>query len=394
MKKFRLLNNVLAVAISLLLTSCSHAQISSESSAKASKPEETPAWKDKISNHHVLGGIETSRLDNGLARGVRIAWVNTGSGLRYKVVIDRALDIADAFYNQHSLVWLSYGGVVAPRPDVNREMEWLRTFTGGLMFTCGLSHTGGPESDEFEQRGLHGRISNIPAQIESIIQPDPVNGKMDMSITAVVKQTSVFGPSLELRRTISSTLFQPIIRVRDEVTNRGNAEAPHMLMYHCNFGWPLVDEGSRVLWNGTAKPFAPELELDRKTFNENFDYKTCPAPMKSHSGFGEACGIADVIADKQGICDIGVYNEKLGLALRMRYKKEQMPALTTWQHWGYGEYAVAFEPGTNTPTGQNQVRKNKTLILLAPGETRVYELEFEVLTDKKQIKNFVKKASN
>ena len=56
-----------------------------------------PDWIGKISNPAQLGGIETSILDNGLGRGTRIAWINTGTGLRYKIVIDRAMDIADAF---------------------------------------------------------------------------------------------------------------------------------------------------------------------------------------------------------------------------------------------------------------------------------------------------------
>jgi hypothetical protein len=64
-------------------------------------------WKNKISNHAQLGGIETSVLDNGAGRGTRIAWINTGTGLRYKIVIDWGMDIADAFYNQYSLAWLS-----------------------------------------------------------------------------------------------------------------------------------------------------------------------------------------------------------------------------------------------------------------------------------------------
>ena len=72
-----------------------------------------PNWKDKISNPAQLGGIETSVLDNGLGRGTRIAWINTGTGLRYKVVIDRAMDIADAFYNQHSLAWINQLGITA-----------------------------------------------------------------------------------------------------------------------------------------------------------------------------------------------------------------------------------------------------------------------------------------
>ena len=74
-------------------------------------------WQDKIINPHVLGGIETAVSDNGLAKGTRFAWINTGSGLRYKVVIYRAMDIVDAFYNQYSLTWLSHAGVSAPRPN-------------------------------------------------------------------------------------------------------------------------------------------------------------------------------------------------------------------------------------------------------------------------------------
>ena len=58
-------------------------------------------WNDKVGNIFQVGGIETSVLDNGPAKGSRIAWINTGSGLRFKVAIDRSLDIVDAFYNQH-----------------------------------------------------------------------------------------------------------------------------------------------------------------------------------------------------------------------------------------------------------------------------------------------------
>ena len=81
------------------------------------------AWNEKIGNIHQIGGIETSVLDNGPARGCRIAWVNTGSGLRYKVALDRGLDIVDAFHGRHSLAWLSHGGLTGLRPDANRGME-------------------------------------------------------------------------------------------------------------------------------------------------------------------------------------------------------------------------------------------------------------------------------
>ena len=112
-------------------------------------------WSDKLSNVSQVGGIETAVLDNGLGRGVRIAWINTGSGLRFKVVIDRAMDIADAFYNQYSLAWLNHSGITAPQPFSHKGLDWLRTFGGGLLTTCGLSHVGGPDQDESGERGLH-----------------------------------------------------------------------------------------------------------------------------------------------------------------------------------------------------------------------------------------------
>lgn len=337
---------------------------------------EVQTWIDKISNHAQLGGIETSILDNGLGRGNRIAWINTGTGLRYKVVLDRAMDIADAFYNQHSLAWLSHGGFTAPQPLSDKGIDWLRTFGGGLLTTCGLSHVGGPEKDEFGERGIHGHISNIVAEIESIIQPDPVAGKMDMSITGVMKETKVFGPSLELRRTISGRLGEATIRIHDEVINRGNSLAPLMVLYHFNFGWPLVDEGTEIRWEGTWQPrFGAE---NAKIFTEGNDFKKCPDPTDDHLGTGEEVAFIDPTADELGRCTCGLHNAKIGLSVEIAFQKNQLPWLTNWQHWGKGEYVTGLEPGTNPPIGQAHARANNELVFLTPYETRAFDLELKV----------------
>jgi hypothetical protein len=332
-------------------------------------------WTDKISNHAQLGGIETSVIDNGAGRGTRIAWINTGTGLRYKVVLDRAMDIADAFYNQHSLTWLSHLGVSAPQLFSQRGLDWLRTFGGGLLVTCGLSHMGGPEEDSYGERGLHGLISNIPAELESVIQPDPAIGKMDMSLTGRVKETKIFGPSLELRRTISGTIGKSTIRIHDEICNRGNTPAPHMQLYHFNFGWPLIDEGTELIWQGELHP----RKSDSKIFNKSHDFKTCPAPLEDHSGSGEDVAFIDAVADSSGMCTGGMYNRKLDLGVAIRFQKKQLPWLTNWQHWGQGEYVMGLEPGTNQVIGQAKAREQNELIQIAPGETRIYDVELEVI---------------
>ena len=346
------------------------------------------SWTDKISNAAQLGGIETAVLDNGPGRGTRIAWINTGTGLRFKVVLDRAMDIADAFYNKHSLAWLSHSGITAPQPFLNKGLDWLKTFGGGLLTTCGLSHVGGPETDEFGERGLHGQISNLQAEVESIIQPDPIAGKMKMSITGRIKESSVLGPNLELKRTISATLGESTIRIDDEVVNRGNMPAPHMLLYHFNFGWPLVDEGTNIIWQGK---WLPREGSTNKIYKEGNNYQRCPAPLADHSGTGEEVAMIDIDADNMGWSTCGLYNSNLGLALFLRFKKEQLPWLINWQHWGKGEYVTGLEPSTNTLIGQAKARERNELIFLQPGESRKYEVIIEVLDDQQKIKEFLYK---
>ncbi|MHC4455984.1 MAG: aldose 1-epimerase family protein [Planctomycetota bacterium] len=345
-------------------------------------------WQDKICNNTQIGGIETSVLSDGPGVGVRVAWVNTGN-LRYRVILDKCADIDQAFYNEHSLAWISPAGLRRPRPDSAHDFEWLYSFVGGLLATCGLTHAGPPEKDDAGERGLHGRISNIPANVVSIVQPDPMAGKLNMSITTVTSQSRLFGECLEIRRTISSRIGKGTINIHDEVTNRGPLECPHMLIYHCNFGWPLVDEGTDILYKGKCE--SRGMKQDNLLFNAKHDYKKCQPPLEIHKG-AESCGFVNVRADRKGICTIGLNNKKLGLALMMRYPRKNLPWVCNWQHWSFGDYVCALEPGTNPPIGQGVAKKQKKLVMLKPGETRVYDLEISALTNPRQIDKFVETA--
>ena len=348
-------------------------------------------WENKISNISQLGGIETSVLDNGAGRGTRIAWINTGSGLRYKVVIDRAMDVADAFFNNYCLSWINETSITPPAFFPDKGIDWLRTFGGGLFITCGLSHIGGSESDEYGERGVHGKISHVPAEIISIQQPNPLRGVNEMSITGRMRETSIFGPRLELKRTISSNLGESVIRISDEVTNLGNQSAPHMLLYHFNFGWPLANEGSDILWNGN---WHVRDESSKSIFNDNNNFRKCSPIMKEHSGTGEAAAFIDCTANENGQCICGLYNSHLELAVALRFQKQQLPWLTNWQHWAKREYVTGLEPGTNKVIGQKKAREEGTLIMLQPEDTKRYDLELEVLHSNDKIEIFLKELNN
>ena len=348
-------------------------------------------WKTKVSNPLQVGGIETAVLDNGAGKGTRVAWINTGTGLRYKVVIDRGLDIADAQFNAHSLAWISHLGITSPAPQPLRGTEWLHGFGGGLLTTCGLDHIGGPEADAWGERGLHSQYSRIPATIESIIQPDPARGQLDMQLTGVVKQSQPLGTQLTLRRTISSRLGTATIRIDDEVTNTGNTPTPHMLLYHMNLGWPLVDEDADICWQGpwTSREGADNAIL----FKEGLPFKKGKPPLPDHAGGGEEAAFIDIAADKQGLCHCGIHNPRLGIALAIEFKKSQLPWMTNWQHWGAGEYVVGLEPGTHPPIGQAKARQDGSLIMLEPNERRQYGVTVRIHHTPEDIATFLQQTT-
>ena len=150
-----------------------------------------------------------------------------------------------------------------------------------------------------------------------------------------------------------------------------------MMLYHFNFGWPLVNEGTDIIWQGEWTPLS--TDPDHRIFKDGNNFRQCPPPLQAHSGTGEDVAIIDVEDDGNGNCICGLHNKNLDLAIAINFKKKQLPWLTNWQHWGQNEYVTGLEPGTNPPIGQAKARAQNELIVLAPDEIRNYELELEVL---------------
>ncbi|MBN1489369.1 MAG: DUF4432 family protein [Phycisphaerae bacterium] len=317
-----------------------------------------------------LGGIETSVLDNGPGRGGRIAWVNTGAGLRYKVAIDRGLDIADAEFLGQSLTWHSGTGLKRASGAVSQGLDWLHGFYGGLLVSCGPLNTGAPCVDEGDSLGLHGTHSNSAATIESVINPDPAAGRFEMSITGIVRTARVFDPNVELRRTIRSTLGQPVIHVHDHFINRGNTRVPHAWLLHINFGYPLLEPGaSTYCYAGKLTPRKDSVGW----FTRRKDFRAAPKPQEAHRGSGEVFTYVDPKAGSGGRVVCGVVNQARKFGVMIEFSKREFPRLGNWQHWGpEGAYVGALEPMTGGVEGRDIDRARGWLRNLDPGETCDY----------------------
>ena len=169
-----------------------------------------------------------------------------------------------------------------------------------------------------------------------MIQPDPHMGRDTMSITGIVHYGD-YGPCVQLRRTISSTLGSNTIAFVDEFTNRGNQAVPHAWLLHINFGYPLVDAGAELCYDSA-----------RIEPTERRNRWLASSPASITSGFQALRKISAGRTLPSGICSL---NQRIVPAIRpwrssTASSRWAWPSITTpknsrdanWQHFGPGEY--------------------------------------------------------
>ena len=325
-----------------------------------------------------VAGVRLFELTDGRARGLRVADVHTGSGLRFQVLLDRALDIGAAEYAGRPLAWV-HPALGGPHLYEPQGYGWLRTFGGGLVTTCGLTHFGQPEQDGKEHLGLHGRISHAPAERVRITE-EWRGDEYVLEIEGQVTQAVLFGENLLLSRKISTRLGGTSLSIEDRVYNRGYRVTPHMILYHCNFGFPVVaPESELLLVDASVRPRdeAAEAWLDH---HRSFDP---PDPM-----YAEQVFFHEPVVSPDGCVRVAIVNRQMELGAYIRYRAAELPCLAQWKMMGAGEYVCALEPTNVWETPRHRLREEGRLKQLAPGEEIAYFLELGVLTDAEDIRRF------
>ena len=347
-----------------------------------------------------IGGVRLISLSDGLERGVRALQFDTGSGLQFLVLVDRAMDIYEVAHAGRQLGWHSPAGIRHPamhEPEGEDGLGWARSFTGFLS-TCGLDHALGPDEVSGEnynyprkstiQHGLHGRIANLPARLKGY--GETWNGD-DCTIWAegLVVQAAVFGEVLHLHRRIEADLGGTEIRLSDRVVNAGFNRTPHMMLYHVNLGFPLIDEGTRyiapirqVLW---ASHDGAGLR------SQGVGYQTCPKPVR---GFAEQVWEHEMSADHLGRVPVAAVNDRLELGLMVEVHQDQLPCSLEWQNFQAGHYVLGLEPSTHHALGNSFARDREEMIWLSAGDERQYHVRFEVLTGRQALDGAKQRISN
>ncbi|KLU40849.1 MAG: aldose 1-epimerase family protein [Limnochordia bacterium] len=314
-------------------------------------------------------GIRRFTYDEGRAKGLAALEVKTGAGLRFVVLVDKALDIGDCEFQGIPVALRTQVGDVAPQFYEPMGDEWFRSFGGGLLTTCGLTHLGAPDVDQGEALGLHGRIHNIPGE-EVGVKAEWEEDTYALRIWGKVREAKTLTGSLCLHREITAFAGENRIIIRDVVTNESFSEMPHMILYHCNVGHPLLDEGTELV--ADSLEVRPRDEIAAPEFGSYQLYKG-PTPNYPDTVFYHK-----VRPKEDDMAEAVLLNRRLDLGLKVRWEPTHLPNFIQWKYTGEGTYAAGLEPANCLVEGRSKERERGTLVYLKPGESRAYQVELIV----------------
>lgn len=341
---------------------------------------------ERVGRLDQAAGVRLVTLGDGIERGVRVLEFRTGTGFAFDVLVDRAFDIGRCEHRGRPLAWCSGVGFAGPWYGEPEGLGFFRTWGGGLLTTCGIDHALFMAEDtaaqyhyppkQTEEFGLHGRVSSRPARLAGYGERWEGDSCV-LFAEGEVLQASVFGEHLLLRRRIEARVGESRLRVHDTVENVGFDTTPHMLLYHVNVGFPVVDAGAELL--------VPARGVEARGDHPLEGYRTLAAPAE---GFVEQVFEHDVAAEADGTVPVAVVNRPLRLGVYELFRRHQLPFHFVWRTLGQGTYVVGIEPCTNRVAGRVDARERGELIELRAGERREYDLELGVLHGEAAIDGF------
>jgi hypothetical protein len=348
-----------------------------------------PSWNSReelvnqIGRLSQVGGISPFTHAEGKAKGTGTLRVRTAQGFEFWVVPDKGMDIYEANFKGQSLCWHSPTGIVHPAYYSNHGAEWLKSFGGGLLTTCGLTTVGAPSEDDGESLGLHGPISNTPAENVSWSETWKDDDCI-LTVSGCVRETSVHGPNLLLRRTITSSLKSTSLAIHDVVENQGTRSTPLMILYHFNFGFPLLTPRSKI--------YAPSTAIESVTTLAAASVGEWDLFEVPEMGQQERVYFHKMNQGTSNIISVVLVSDQQdpNLAVALRYDPSTLPRFNQWKMTGANHFVLGLEPANCNTLGREREREQETLQILAPGDWKEFRTEIRVLEGKEAVEDAIR----
>ncbi|MEZ5942641.1 MAG: aldose 1-epimerase family protein [Planctomycetaceae bacterium] len=352
---------------------------------------ESVHWHEELDHRSVspeLQGTEWSirsgTLKGGLSEGVEIVELNNGS-LNVSVLPTRGMGIWNARLGNIPVGWKSPVERPVHPAYVNLEsrngLGWLDGFNE-LICRCGLSFNGPPGTDDGNPSPieshitLHGKIANLPAS--HVVTRVDAKQRL-LSVTGVVDESTLFGPSLRLTSSVFTELGSNRFSIRDTISNHGAGPAEVQLLYHTNVGRPFLEGGSEFVC-----PAEIVVPRDPRAAEDVNSWSSYLAPT---AGYAEQVYFFRMAADENGRTLALLRNKAGDRGFCVRYSVKQLPCFSQWkctQPEAAG-YVTGLEPGMNYPNFKSFERHHGRVHKLASGDDITIELDFDIYDSASQV---------
>ena len=307
-----------------------------------------------IGNSGQVYGVRRVILDEGNARGIALYQVKTAGGLTLDILPDTGLDIGNLRYKGVNISYMTKNGYDSPVRFLPVSNEFGHYFPGGMLFTCGLL-SAGPENttDDAGFQPLHGRIHGQSAR--------GLFGYVDgenIIVGGELKETQQGGYNFSLKRKYTIPVWGSELTIEDEVTNLTPSSVQYMMLYHMNFGWPMLSEHA-------------VLELPEKR-------KVTPRTPYAEQGLAKQCEFCAPIDDEEEQVFfnemesepyVRLKNPELGICAQVSWSLDTLPILAQWKNMKSGDYVLGLEPSSCYIMGRERERKEGRLMTLEPYAT-------------------------
>lgn len=333
-----------------------------------------------IGNNYQICGTRHYMLTDGISNGCRCIDVRTGGGFDYTIVCDRGMDISLASYKGTNLVHLTENIEANPAFYNPSGTEWLKTFSAGLVTTCGPTNLSSPCVDDGENLGMHGRWSAIPAkQVCDLTDYD--SGKIEVS--GLLYDSFLFGHKLKIQRKIKSEIGKAYVEIDDTIENQGGTAVPLNVLYHVNLGYPFLDESVEIHIPSTKAEgyddYSNERIIDINSIKSP-DIHNCEK------------NYMHTFEDKDNKVVAWVINRNIddGLLFYLEFSPEQLPFMTQWILENIKDFVLAIEPANVPCEPRNVLRERNQLPYINPGEKVNFSIKIGIIAGKENIEEFCK----
>lgn len=330
----------------------------------------------RVGNVQQLACIRPMTYTEGRCAGLRAYEVKNGP-LEYKVLADKCLDVGELSYRGINFSFLSKPGLQGRNHYDTRGQEALRSIMGGMFFTAGLENICAPCTVDGTEYPMHGRIRTTPA--EHLSAGAAWEGEdYVLRISGEMREGELFGENLVLRRSLETVLGQKSLTLTDEIENQGFRDEPLMLLYHINIGYPLLDEGTRLL-----APTRSVTPRDQAASGHEDRWNLMDPPRDNEP---EYVFIHDLAWDSKGNGVVCVVNDRLKLGLKIQFTGEHLPYFMEWKSTASGDYVLGLEPANSSVYGRPYHEAEGSLHRLPPFAKERNVLTFTVLEGEEELR--------